>query len=123
MDDHKVLDITLHRTHQLQKDPVLALADTLTRVLANHAEKSRPEDQLLALELSVKALLETLRHALGEVGLNEVIVELERKRMQYTIEWPAHDQSATVYDKFKDEPVAQVVMLRPNTSNNDEGNT
>lgn len=123
MDEHKVIDIALHREHQLQKDPVLALADTLTRVLANHAVKSRPEDQLLALELSVKALLETLRHALGEVGLNEVIVEVERKRPQYTIEWPEHDQSETVYDKFKNEPTAQVVMLRPNTPNSDEGNT
>lgn len=105
-DDKKnVRDLTLRRQKQMQKtDPVVLLAREITKLLAARAVEMKPEEQLVALELSVKALLEVLKHAHGDVGLNAIHLEVEHKRKQYSMFWPKDDQSPTVYDGYEPTP-------------------
>lgn len=98
----KVLDFGMRRRAQIeQTDPVMILANKITKLLADNAETVKPSDQLIAIELSTRALLETLKHAHGEVGLNTIIVDAEDRRRSYHVNWPEHDQSPTVYDDAK----------------------
>lgn len=123
-DDKKnVRDLTLRRQKQLQKtDPVMILADELTKIVAAHAVDMRPEEQLISIELTAKALLTTLQHAHGEEVLNRIVVEVEHKRKQYTMMWPAHDQSPTVYDDYEPTPDTEpspVIQLTPKKEDGD----
>lgn len=116
-DDKKnVRDLTLRRQKQMkQTDPVMILADELTKTVAAHAEHMKPEEQLVAIELTAKALLTTLHHAHGDEVLNRIVVEVEHKRKFYSMEWPPHDQSPTVYDDYEppsEGDVADVVSLK-----------
>lgn len=117
-DDKKnVRDLTLRRQNQMKlTDPVVILADELTKSVAAHAGRMRPEEQLVAIELTCKALLTTLKHAHGDVGLNAIVIEAEHKRKFYTMNWPAHDNSPTVYDDYEPTPDTEpspVVKLTP----------
>lgn len=118
-DDKKnVRDLTLRRQKQLQQtDPVMLLAHELTKLIAARAATMRPEEQLVAIELSCKALLTTLEHAHGDLGLNAIHLEVEHKRKQYSVLfWPENDQSPTVhddYEPFPDTDRSPVVQLHP----------
>jgi hypothetical protein len=115
-----VRDLTMRRQKQLQKtDPVVILADEMTKLVASHANRMKPEEQLVAIELTAKALLTTLTHAHGPEILNHILVEVEHKRKQYSMQWPAHDNSPTVYDGYDghekppDTEPSPVVALHP----------
>ncbi len=113
-DDRKVHDLSMRRQERLQDDPVLQLASELTKVVAAAADGMPPANQLVAIELTARAVLETLRHARGEDALNEIIVEFQNKCRFYTMKWPDHDQSRTVYDTEEqdgEEPQAEIVPL------------
>jgi hypothetical protein len=111
-DDKKVFDLTMRRQEQLQNDPILALANKLTKIVAESATDMQPVNQLVAIELTARALIETVRHARGDVALNEIIVEFQHKCGFYTMGWPEHDQSATVYDQAEEPPIAIIVPLK-----------
>ena len=110
-DDRKVLDLSLRRAKQLQNDPTLKLANEITKLVAETAGEMEPANQLVAIELTARAMLETIRHARGEDALNGIIVEFQNKCRMYAVSWPEHDQSPTVYDEKGDEPVAEVRPL------------
>ncbi len=121
-DDKKnVRDLTLRRQKQMQKtDPVMLLADELTKTVAARATTMRPEEQLVALELTVKALLTTLEHAHGAVGLNAIVVDVEHKRKQYEMAWPENDQSPTVYDDWEPPPDTEPAPVVPIMKDEDD---
>lgn len=100
-EDSKVVDFHLRRQAQLQKtDPVMILADKLTRMLAETAETTKPAEQLAALELSARALMKTLQHAHGDVKLNAIILEAEELQRRYGFEHGFNEaaKTPTVYD-------------------------
>ena len=123
-DKKNVRDLTLRRQKQLQKtDPVMILADELTKAVASSAASMKPEEQLVAIELTTKALLTTLVHAHGPEILNHILVEVEHKRKQYSMMWPEHDNSRTVYDDYEKTPDTEpspVVPLVPLIEEKDE---
>lgn len=111
-DEGKVLDLSLRRQKQLQSnDPTLALAHRLTGIVADMASEMEPANQLVAIELTARAMLETIKHARGEDALNAIIVEFQNKCRLYTMSWPEHDQSPTVYDETGEEPTADVKSI------------
>lgn len=112
-DERKVMDLSLRRAKQLQDDPTLKLANELTKIVADTAGDMEPANQLVAIELTARAMLETIKHARGDDALNDIIVEFQNKCRLYSLRWPEHDQSPTVYDE-KETQVAEVVALRPN---------
>ena len=97
-DERKIHDLSLRRAQQLQDDPVLKLANELTKIVAETAGDMPLANQLVAIELTARAMFETIRHARGEDALNEIVVEFQNKCRFYTMEWPKHDQTRTVYD-------------------------
>lgn len=109
-DERKVHDLTIRRRQQMQDHPVLRLADELTKTVARYATEMLPADQLVSIELTARAVLETLKHARGEAELNQIIVEYQNKCRFYGVQWPEHDQSKTVYDKG-DEPAPSAVIV------------
>jgi len=111
-DDKKIFDLGMRRRKQLQDDPILALADKLTKVVAAAAAEMEPVNQLVSIEITARALIETVRHARGDEALNEIIVEFQHKCGAYTMKWPEHDQSDTVYDKVKEPTMAIIVPLK-----------
>jgi hypothetical protein len=116
-DERKIHDLSLRRQQQLQDDPTLKLANELTKLVADTAGDMEPANQLVAIELTARAMFETIRHARGEDALNGIVVEFQNKCRFYTMEWPQHDQTKTVYDidrNAEDERTpAKVVLLAP----------
>lgn len=107
------MDLSLRRSQQLQNDdPTLQLASELTELVAKRAGDMEPANQLVAIELTARAMLETIKHARGEEGLNAIIVEFQNKCRFYAMKWPEQDQSPTVYDE-KEVEVAEVTPLKP----------
>lgn len=97
----KVVDFHVRRQAQLQQtDPVMVLADKVTKMLADDAMTSKPAVQLAALELSARALMKTLEHAHGVVGLNSIILEAEELQRRYSFHFGFNKQAETptVYD-------------------------
>ena len=117
-DERKVHDLSLRR-QQKQDDPILQLANQLTKLVAETAGEMEPANQLVAIELTARAMFETIRHARGEDALNEIVVEFQNKCRFYTMEWPKHDQTQTVYDIDReadtDRAPAKIVSLIPET--------
>jgi len=118
-DKPKVVSLRLRRQQQLKeegrtsRDEVVRLADEVTKLLGEQQLREVKEptpqrafdfacDQILALELSANALLRVLEHSLGAVTLNSVLVEVERRKHHYSVEWPEHDQSKTYLDHLED---------------------
>lgn len=85
-EDKKVTDLSKRRADS-GKDPVIEIADALTKVIAEVAPRCSPEEQLLGIELAARATVEALRATLGEDELNTVIVEVNRRSRQYTVLW------------------------------------
>jgi hypothetical protein len=87
-----------------QTDPVMILADELTKLVAARAREMGPVQQLVAVELTGRALLTALEHAHGAVGLNAIVIEAAHKKKQYAMMWPKNDHSPTVYDDYEPTP-------------------
>lgn len=118
-DKKRVFDMSVHRK-MLKEDPILQLADKLCKFVAKQDGYGlAPEDQLVALDLASRALMEAVKHAKGEAFLNEVIVAATTKSRRYDINWPEHDQSKTLYDNAEPPEDASVVPLRK--EKHDEG--
>lgn len=117
--ERKVIDLNLRRKVDTE-DPAMILAHKLTKILSESASDTIPEDQLIALELATRALLETLRHAKGELFVNNVLVEFDHKRKQYHLHWPENDESPTVYDHIQEPEKAEVVSIRKDRDHEDE---
>jgi len=118
MSDDNVRDFSMRRKTQLQEnDSVLQLAGRLTKLLADCATEFSPCDQVVALDLTGRALCEALRHSQGEVGFNGTLLDAQQKMRSYAIKWPENDQSPTVYDgnsAMTEVPKqAEVVRLGP----------
>lgn len=120
-DDKKITDITIRRLED-KRDRAMDLADALTRVVADYATTTTPEDQLLGIELTARATVESLRSALGEEGLNEVIVEVTHRSKQYSLVWDRKHKGeiSAVQAPHAERQKADVVPLRPRAS--EEGN-
>ena len=112
-DDRKVHDLSMRRRKQLQNDPVMKLADEVLKLVVGSMGEVDAAGQMVAVDLVATALVEAMKHSLGEVGLNAVVVEYEHRRRAYHLQWPEHDQTKTVYDKDEpDKPSADVVPLK-----------
>lgn len=115
----KVVSLRLLRQQQLKEegrvsqDSVVRLADEITKLLGEQQLREVKEinpqvafnfacDQILAVELSANALLRVLEHSLGPVQLNSVLVEVERRKHHYQVQWPEHDQTRTYMDHLED---------------------
>lgn len=95
----KIVDMTLRRQAQMQTDdPILQLAHRVTKLLAAEAETTSPSEQLCALELSARSVLEVVRHVHGDSGVNAVHVDAQHRARQYAISWPEHSDDHTVFD-------------------------
>lgn len=110
-DEGKIYDLSLRRQWET-KDPVLALAYELTRGVAKSAVDMDPAGQLVAIELTARAVLETLLHARGEAALNQIIVDFHNRCRFYSVKWPEYDQTATVYDEKELPIIAPVVPIK-----------
>lgn len=131
--DPKIVSLLLRRKKQIgggaQRDVVLALADELTKLMGEQQRRAvvAPDktkafdfacEQLLSVELATNALLTILERSLGAVVFNSVLVEVERRRGHYAVEWPAHEKSKTFIDHLDKEPAepsekgADVIPLR-----------
>lgn len=111
-DEKKVHDLSIRRREQIQNDPVMQLADRIVKELVSSMDEVDAAGQLVALDLALRATTQALTHSLGEVGSNSIIVEYEHRRCLYSLEWPKHDQSPTVYDGKPKEESADVVPLK-----------
>lgn len=111
MGDTKVHDLSIRRREQIQKDPIMRLADRVLKELVGAMDDVDAAGQLVSLDLAFRATTQAITHALGEVELNQVMVEFEHRRQTYSLAWPEHDQSRTVYDGMKLSD-ATVVSLR-----------
>jgi hypothetical protein len=101
----QVYDLSMRRTSLLQTDPVLRLAEKLVAVITANTDTADAVDHLIALELTGRAIMETIKHGRGETWLNACIVDASRRIQAYEIRWPDQDQSKTIYDeKPKEEP-------------------
>ena len=96
-DKPKVISLSVRRK-TVSEDPVLILADRLTKVIAEMAPTMSPEEQIVGIELAASAAAETMKHAFGLSELNAIIVEANRRRRTYTLGWPDEDESPTCYD-------------------------
>ncbi len=103
-DDHKdnVADLTLRRKVE-HTDPVMLLADKITKLLADTAHDTTIVEQFVALELSARALAVTVEQVKGLAGLNELLVEAGTRQQQYSIDWPEHEARKTIYHFAEEE--------------------
>ena len=107
-----IVDLSLRRKVP-EDDPILQLASKLSKFVAKQeGYELPPEDQLVALDLTSRAIMEAVKHAKGEMFLNNVIVAAGEKSQRYSLQWPERDQSKTVYDDVEPQESASVTPLR-----------
>ncbi len=117
--DPKIVSLLLRRKKQIggtSQDMVMELANELTKLMGDQQRRAvvAPDkakafdfacEQLLSVELATNALLTILERSLGAVVFNSVLVEVERRRGHYAVEWPAHEKSKTFIDHLDKDPV------------------
>lgn len=124
----KVISLRLQRAKQQKAqghkptDPVVRLAEELTELLGKQQLRevqagdtkggfSFAVDQLLAIELGTQSLLRVLEHTYGPTTMNVILVEVERRRGQYRVEWPEHDKTKTYFDHMGEQEDAEIIHL------------
>lgn len=84
-DGSKIIDMVARRQAQLEDSPVLKLADDLVQLVSDRAIGMDPEDLLVAIELTARALLKTLQRSQGDMAMNQIIVEAQHRMRRYEI--------------------------------------